>query len=67
VRGMATYRTFLVDRRGHICHPAYIFDSADDEAAITHAKQYVHGGDVELWDHARIVAWVGQDGVTVKK
>ena len=64
---MATYRAYPVDGRGHISHPPHTFDSADDEAAIAYAKQYVDGCDVELWDHTRIVAWRGRNGVTVKK
>jgi hypothetical protein len=63
---MATYRAYLVDGRGHIHQPPHIFDSDDDGTAITQAKQYVNGCDVELWDHERIVAWIGQNGVTVK-
>ena len=55
---MPLYRAYMVDGRGHIHRPPHTFESDDDG--------YVNGCDVELWDHQRLVAWVRQDGVTVK-
>jgi hypothetical protein len=62
---MPVYRAFLVDADGHIRRPPHLFDSNGDEAAIKQAQQFVDGCDVELWDHGRIIAWIGRDGVTV--
>ena len=63
---MATYRAYLVDGRGHIGRPPHVFESDDDGTAITQAKQYVDGCDVELWDRERMVARIGPDGVKPK-
>jgi hypothetical protein len=63
---MPMYRAFLVDGVGHISRPPNEFFSDDDAAAIKQARQLVDGCDVELWDHDRIVALIGPDGVKPK-
>jgi hypothetical protein len=64
---MPAYRAFFVDQRGYITRPPRLLDCTDDDAALKQAQQLVDGCDVELWDHARIVAWLGRNGVTVTK
>ena len=60
---MPAYRAYLVDPTGHISRPPHLFEADDDTVAIKKAQQFVDGCDVELWDHDRIVARIGRDGV----
>ena len=45
---MQDYRAYVLGPDGHIIQ-RYDFFSLDDEAAKTHAKRYVDGYDIELW------------------
>ena len=49
----------MQDYRAYVLGPGRSYNSAllDDEAAKTHAKQYVDGYDVELWQLDRKVAF----------
>jgi hypothetical protein len=60
---MPAYRAYLVDGQSHIRRAPHKFESDDDEEAITQAKQFVDGHDVELWEHDRVVALIDADGV----
>ena len=63
---MPSYRAYFVDVPGHIVRPPKVFEADDDAAALKQAQQFVDGYDVELWDHARMVALIGPDGVKPK-
>ncbi len=50
----AEYRAFLLDSEDHIVR-RYDFDADNHDAALKHAKQYVDGHDVEVWQRSYIV------------
>ena len=52
---MVEYRTYIMDRDGHIMSFEPLI-CADDEAAISAAKKFADGHDVELWQGDRKVA-----------
>jgi len=53
---MQDYHAYVLGPDGHIIQ-RYDFFSLDDEAAKTHAKRYVDGYDIELWQRDRKVAF----------
>ena len=48
------YRAFVLDKDDHIVR-RYDFEAENHEAALAHAKQYVDGHDVEVWQRSYIV------------
>ena len=52
---MVAYRAYALDPHGHITK-RFEFEAADDVAALAHARQWVDGCDVEVWQLARVVA-----------
>jgi hypothetical protein len=48
------YRAFVLGRDGHV-QSAIEFRSPNDAQAIEHAKQYVNGHDIEVWQLSRRV------------
>ena len=52
---MSDYCAYILDAEGHIAK-RIDFESADDAAALSHARQYVDGHDVEVWQLKRRVA-----------
>lgn len=51
---MIEYRAYLLDGEGHIFSRIDL-ECEDDEHALTQARQYVDGCDVEVWQRARRV------------
>ena len=51
---MADYRIYFLDDDGHI-RGVISFLSEDDADALKHAKQYMDGRDLELWNLGRLV------------
>ena len=49
------YRAYGVGGDGHINH-SHQFIAPNDDAAFEHARQFVDGYDVELWNGGRLVA-----------
>jgi hypothetical protein len=49
------YRAFVLDKDRHIMK-RHDFEAANDDDALKHARQYVDGHDVEVWQLKRIVA-----------
>ena len=49
------YYAYILDKADHI-RKRHDFEAADDAAALKHARQWVDGCDVEVWQVARIVA-----------
>jgi len=49
------YRIFFVNQERFITGPPKIIDCADDQEAIMHAKQFIDGRDIELWEKSRCV------------
>jgi hypothetical protein len=52
---MPTYRVFLVDEQNHY-KGGEVLECPDDQAVLEHAKAYVDGCDVEVWEEDRAVA-----------
>lgn len=58
---MPEYRFYKVSTSGHIKGPPTDHDAPDDLAAIRRARQLLDGGDVEIWQGTRVVAYVTTD------
>lgn len=58
---MRDYRAYTIGEDGHISG-SNSFHAADDAAAIAHARQFVDGYDVELWEAGRKVVLLKGDG-----
>jgi hypothetical protein len=52
---MIDYRLYFLDSAGHIVRGEE-FVAPSDEAALEHARQYVNGKALELWNMTRLVA-----------
>ena len=52
---MSDYRVYLLSDDDHVVDRIEL-DVADDNAAIEHAKQYIDGRDIELWQRDRRIA-----------
>ena len=57
---MPAYRIFLVDEQDHY-KGGEVLECADGQAALAHARVYVDGCDVEVWEHERLVARLTPD------
>lgn len=53
--GPKEYRAFLLDKNDRIVR-RYDFEADGHDAALVHAKQYVDGHDVEVWQRSYIIA-----------
>lgn len=51
---MLTYRAYVLDKNGHVMK-RHDFEAVHDEDALRHARQYVDGHDVEVWQLDRVV------------
>ena len=51
---MAEYRIHRI-KNDHIAEPPIVIEAEADSGAIEQAKQFVDGGDVELWHGPRFV------------
>src|SRR5215210_201409 len=56
---MTGYRAYALDPQGQIVR-RFDFEAADDSAALTHARQWVNGCDIEVRQHERVVAKLTQ-------
>ena len=48
------YRAFFLDKSGHI-QRREDFEAVDDKSALQHAKQWIDGADIEVWQLGRVV------------
>ena len=53
---MATYRIYLLDTEGHVVVPARIVECADDQEAVSQARQFVDGKLIEVWRETKLIA-----------
>jgi hypothetical protein len=53
------YRAYRLDRQGHISN-RIDFVADGDAAAIEHARRYLDGHDVEVWQRGRQIALLKQ-------
>jgi hypothetical protein len=58
---MLEYRYYLIARNGHVSGAAIETVQPDDWSALKAAKAYVDGHDVEVWQEARLVAYLTPD------
>ena len=58
---MSEYHLYLIENDGHIREPAKVLDCEKDETAVDEAKKFLNDHDVEIWQGARMVAFVGSD------
>ena len=54
-RRLVGYRAYVLGRSGHILI-RHKFRSANDKAALKHARRYLEKHDVEVWQRDRLVA-----------
>lgn len=55
---MAEYHFYFIERNGHITRPAKVLECQGDEAAAREAEKLLNGRDIEIWEGARIVAYL---------
>jgi hypothetical protein len=60
---MAEYRAYPLDAQGHVRN-RIDFEAADDAAALKHARQYVDGHDIEVWQLKRLIGKLEHDPKT---
>jgi hypothetical protein len=64
---MRDYRAYILGIDGHrfVKVKDFLSDQPDDAAALSAAKPFAHGHEVELWDCGRLVARLSPDGEVV--
>lgn len=55
---MPAYRFYSVKRDGHIAEPPAVHEFGRDDEALKEAKQRLNGHDIEIWQGARLVAYL---------
>jgi hypothetical protein len=55
---MPEYRLYKIAMSGHIKEPPTSHELPDDRAAVAHAKQILDDYDIEIWQGARVVAYL---------
>jgi hypothetical protein len=58
---MSEYRFYPIRKDGHVAGPPINRDAPDDQAAVAQARQLQDGLDIEIWQGARVVAYVVRD------
>jgi hypothetical protein len=58
---MSVYRFYLIKKNGHVAGPPIVCDLARDHEALAEAKKRLNGHDIEIWQDARIVAYLVPD------
>jgi hypothetical protein len=58
---MLEYRFYTIRKNGHIVSPPSDHNLPDDSTAVTEAKKLLNGHDIEIWQGARVVAYVERD------
>jgi hypothetical protein len=47
---MQVYRVYVVNLNDHSADPPQILECADNDAAISHARQCLDGKPIEVWE-----------------
>ncbi len=55
---MPEYRFHAIEKDGHIGRPPTDHDLPNDTAALKEAKQLLDGLAIEIWQGARVVAYI---------
>jgi hypothetical protein len=58
---MPEYRFYAIKRDGHVEGQPVALDVPNDAAAMKEARQLVNGHDIEIWQGARVVAYLVPD------
>ena len=53
---MSVYRVFFLDKENHVTLPAEVIEASDDQEAMTQARRFIDGKDIELWEGPRFIA-----------
>lgn len=63
---MPEYKFYSIKIDGHIAKPPIVTDCPDDLTAIKAARQVLDGNDIEIWEGARVVAYLVPEPSLVK-
>jgi hypothetical protein len=58
---MPDYRFYKIGDDGHVAGPPENIELPNDGAAMQEAKKLINGQDVEVWQGARLVAYLVPD------
>ena len=58
---MPEYRFYTIAKNGHVLKPPKAFEFPNDQTATKEAKQLLDGHDIEIWQGARVVAYLVPD------
>lgn len=58
---MPEYQFYTIARDGHIKGPPIDVEAPDDVMAISKAREIQNGRDIEVWQGARVVAYLTPD------
>jgi hypothetical protein len=54
---MVNYRAYVLDDNGHILS-RHEFTCDSDEQAITQARTFSNGQDIEVWERSRVIGTI---------
>ena len=55
---MCEYKLYSIRQDGHIEGPPFVLEVEGDKQALEIAKSKVNGHDIEIWQEARLVAYL---------
>lgn len=58
---MSDYKFYIIRGDGHVMGPPRLATCASDAAAVKTARAFAADGDIEIWQDARLVAYVTPD------
>jgi hypothetical protein len=58
---MPLYRLYSISKRGHVLGPPAEQKASNDADAVMKAHQFLNGHDIEIWQEARLVAYLVPD------
>ena len=64
---MPEYRFYKITQTGHITEPSSVVVCPDDVAAIKEARKLLDGGDIEIWEGRRVVAYLVPESFAVER
>jgi hypothetical protein len=58
---MPEYRFYSIRRNGHVAGPPVSHEAPRDADAVKEAQRILDGHDIEIWQGARVVAYLVPD------
>jgi len=58
---MSEYRFYSIRRSGHVAGPPITYEAPRDVDAVKEAQRLLNGHDIEIWQGARVVAYLVPD------